>query len=218
MRLDASRSRDTGGSGLGLAIARSIDRGHGVRHFPRQPRGRWIVRDGLTAGSLATLTAGAASTAVAGAIYRALGWVRGGTVQVRGRYDTVTRFAELERMSGLGLTWDVRPVPLRRVGRNVGWQQVTADKAHVCSGLLESTSPTVSTHPWDKACRDMPRSENSGSRCVGARTPLGPDILQRTRIDTGPVSGGRSRIEALRVGQPKRRQAAGGLVVEDDSH
>ena len=29
VRLEASRSRDTGGSGLGLAIARSIVRGHG---------------------------------------------------------------------------------------------------------------------------------------------------------------------------------------------
>ena len=29
MRLDESRSRDTGGAGLGLAIARTIIRGHG---------------------------------------------------------------------------------------------------------------------------------------------------------------------------------------------
>ena len=29
VRLEASRSRDTGGSGLGLAIARGIVRGHG---------------------------------------------------------------------------------------------------------------------------------------------------------------------------------------------
>ena len=44
VRLEASRSRDTGGSGLGLAIARSIVRGHGGDIRPRENRAEGGLR------------------------------------------------------------------------------------------------------------------------------------------------------------------------------
>ena len=50
VRLEASRSRDTGGSGLGLAIARGIVRGHGGDIRLEKPGGGRIARDGRVAG------------------------------------------------------------------------------------------------------------------------------------------------------------------------